>query len=288
MTNTALQVTDFDFYGDTLMALRDNATGEVYTAINFILRGIGFTERQIEHVRRKWSTDSVISYGVQNFATPSEGGLQDTYCISIRKLPLALAKINITPKMKEEQPELSSKLELYQDKCADVLASVFIDGENTSYQVNKEMVNALSVFTTTLKSMQQDLSELKEQSSKKKLPEKKYSRWKTNTFKKLYSLQEYVNDNSNEQLTLPSIIHLVIGELKDIYNIEINEYVSTYKCEFDIQEQPYALDVISHYKDIRDMFTLTLNQIFDRLHIPNEEQIKVKNIFDELAEMKNI
>ena len=49
---TALQVTDFDFYGDSLMALKDNATGEIYTAINFVLRGIGFSERQISHNRK--------------------------------------------------------------------------------------------------------------------------------------------------------------------------------------------------------------------------------------------
>lgn len=44
MANTALQVTNFNFYGDDLIALRDNATGEIYAAINHILRNIGFTE----------------------------------------------------------------------------------------------------------------------------------------------------------------------------------------------------------------------------------------------------
>ena len=37
MTNTALQITNFDFYGDKLIALQDNATGEIYTAINSVL-----------------------------------------------------------------------------------------------------------------------------------------------------------------------------------------------------------------------------------------------------------
>lgn len=41
-SQTALQVTDFDFYGDNLIPLKDNATGEIYTAITHILRGIGF------------------------------------------------------------------------------------------------------------------------------------------------------------------------------------------------------------------------------------------------------
>lgn len=31
--NTALQVTNFNFYGDELIALKDNATGEIYTSI---------------------------------------------------------------------------------------------------------------------------------------------------------------------------------------------------------------------------------------------------------------
>ena len=118
--------------------MKDNTTGEIYTSINSILRGIGFTDKdQIRRRRNKWINDIVISKGVLKFNIPTQEIVvkndttlfdeKDTYCISQHKLPLALAKINITPKMKQNQPELASKLELYQDKCADVLASVFID-----------------------------------------------------------------------------------------------------------------------------------------------------------------
>lgn len=65
-----------------------------------------------------------------------------------------------------------------------------------------------------LTSMDNRLSKLEEQSNKKKLPEKKYSRWKTNTFKKLNTLLSYVNKNSDENLKLSEIIHLVIGKQK--------------------------------------------------------------------------
>lgn len=34
MNNTALQTSTFDFYGDELIALKDNSTGEIYTAIH--------------------------------------------------------------------------------------------------------------------------------------------------------------------------------------------------------------------------------------------------------------
>ena len=71
--NTALQVTNFDFYGDNLIALQDNATGEIYTAINSVLRGIGFTDKdQIRKRRDKWINDVVISKGVVKFNIPTQ------------------------------------------------------------------------------------------------------------------------------------------------------------------------------------------------------------------------
>lgn len=138
-----------------------------------------------------------------------------------------------------------------------------------------------------LTSMDNRLSKLEEQFNKKKLPEKKYSRWKTNAFKKLNTLLSYVNENSDENLKLSEIIHLVIGETEDTYNIELNDYTDAYKSEFDLDTTPYAIDVINHYKDIRDMFTLTLDSIMEKLHITEDADCnginKARNIFDELA-----
>lgn len=156
-------------------------------------------------------------------------------------------------------------------------------------------LNTISESITTLCNTQTDinnrLSKLEEQSNKKKLPEKKYSRWKTNTFKKLNTLLSYVNENSDENLSLPNIMHLVIGETEDIYDVEINEYEDLYRCEFNIDSdiKVQVLDVINHYKDIRDMFTLTLDSIMEKLHIDedtvcNGNRInRTRNIFDELA-----
>lgn len=152
--------------------------------------------------------------------------------------------------------------------------------------LDNKLAIVIDNMSTTLSSINDRLIKLEEQSNKKKLPEKKYSRWKTNTFKKLNTLLSYVNENSDDDLSLPNIIHLVIGETEDIYNIEINEYVDLYRCEFcidsDIKVQ--VLDVINHYKDIRDMFTLTLDSIMEKLHIAEDTDCnKIRNIFDELA-----
>lgn len=158
----------------------------------------------------------------------------------------------------------------------------FIHISRQDSTVNEKLIELLT-------SMNNRLSKLEEQSNKKKLPEKKYSRWKTNTFKKFNTLLSYVNENSDEDLKLSEIIHLVIGETEDTYSIELNDYTDAYKSEFDLDTTPYAIDVINHYKDIQDMFTLTLDSIMEKLHIAEDtdcngnEINRTRNIFDELA-----
>ena len=149
------------------------------------------------------------------------------------------------------------------------------------------LIDSLSILTQTITTMQQDINTLKEQQTTKKLPEKKYSRWKTNTFNKLNILLSYVNTHSEETLKLSEIIHLVIQEIEDTYNIEINDYVEAYKSKFNLETNPYAIDVINHYKDIKDMFTLTLDSIMNRLNLSDNTKSSSRNIFDVLAEEIN-
>ncbi len=149
-----------------------------------------------------------------------------------------------------------------------------------------QISNAISnAITIALQPVCEKITNLEEQSNKKKLPEKKYSRWKTNTFNKLNTLHSYVNEHSDENLKLSEIIHLIIGETEDTYGIEINDYVDAYKSEFDLDVNPYALDVINRYKDVRDMFSLTLDSIMEKLQLIDKSgKNKTRNLFDELAE----
>lgn len=149
------------------------------------------------------------------------------------------------------------------------------------------LIDSLSILTQTITTMQQDINTLKESQFQKKLPEKKYSRWKTNTFKKLNTLLSYVNTHSEETLKLSEIIHLVIQETEDTYNVEINDYVEAYKSEFNLDTNPYAIDVINHYKDVKDMFTLTLDSIMNKLNLSDNTKSSSKNIFDVLAKEIN-
>ena len=145
------------------------------------------------------------------------------------------------------------------------------------------LVDTLTTLTSTMVQMQQDINTLKEESTKKVIPEKKYSRWKTKTFEKLRVLMNFVNDNSDEELKLSDIIHLVIQETEDAYDIEINDYVQMYKQEFGLEINPYAIDVINYYKDIKDMFDCTLLSLTDRFNLQVEPNQKRENIFDVIA-----
>ena len=149
------------------------------------------------------------------------------------------------------------------------------------------LIDSLSILTQTITTMQQDINTLKESQATKKLPERKYSRWKTNTFNKLNTLLSYVNTHSEENLKLSEIIHLIIQETEDTYNIEINDYVEAYKSEFNLDTNTYAIDVINHHKDIKDMFTLTLDSIMDKLNLSDNTKSASKNIFDILVEEIN-
>lgn len=293
MANTALQVTNFNFYGDDLIALRDNATGEVYAAINHILRNIGFTEIQIRKRRDRWINDSVLSKGVVKFNIPYSENLEtdqkrspldyyETYCISNKKLPLALAKINITPKMKQTQPELASKLELYQDKCADVLSSVFID-HKTKDQINSEMLSNMiaQAITTSMTSVLQplcdDIQSLKEsqQSIQKQLPKKRFSSWTSKMFPKYQLLMDYFDIGRKE------LYHNLYIELQNTYpDIDLSQEQDDYCFENGL-DSCFTLDVIEHNRNLRMLFTSVVDNLLEKYNLAAQsEPIRRTTIFD--------
>lgn len=274
-TQTALQVTDFNFYGDELIALKDNATGEIYTAINSILRGIGFTDKdQIRKRRDKWINDPVISKGISTFNIPTTEGVtkkdtpmnyQEVYCISQHKLPIALVKINITPKMKQNQPELASKLELYQDKCADVLALVFIDHQTVS-DINIQpladaltsVTNTLTTLTQTMTSMQQEINEIKKSQQK---PKRRYSYWSSKMYSKYQLLTEYFQISNSE------LYKNLYIELQNMYpDIDLNQMVDDY-CYKNNLDSAYTLDVIEKDTTVRSLFENMVDNLLEKYNL---------------------
>ena len=291
---TALQVTNFNFYGDDLVAIRDNTTGEIYTSINHILKGIGFTNNeQIRRRRDKWINDVVIGKGVTKFQHPSDGGYQETYCISQHKLPLALAKINITPSMKKKQPELASRLELYQDKCADVLASVFIDhkipDQISVQQYIQPVIESITTLTqtinSTLQSMNDRILKLEElqqptqPTQHPQIPKKRFSYWASKMFPKYQLLMDYFGISQYKDL-----YKQLYWELENTYpEIELNQLIDDY-CYENHLDSCFTLDAIEHDKTVRKLFEGIVDNLLEKYDLlPESNTIKHTTIFDKTS-----
>lgn len=149
------------------------------------------------------------------------------------------------------------------------------------------MSQAITTLTQTMAQMQQDINTLKEstQTQTKILPIKKYSRWKSNTFTKLRLLTEYANEHSDQELTLSDTLHITINEMQDTYNIELSDYIRDYMLENSSESKPYDLDVIDYYKDLRNMYSFTVDSILEKLNLRFESS--ARNIFDELVKDLN-
>lgn len=300
---TALQVTNFNFYGDDLIALKDNATGEIYTSINSVLKGIGFTDKnQIRKRRDKWINDIVVSKGICIFNIPTSEGvskngtpmnIQEVHCISQHKLPLALAKINITPSMKKKQPELSSRLELYQDKCADVLASVFIDykipNQVSIQQYIQPMINAVTTLTqtinSTLQSMNDRILKLEElqqptqPTQHPQIPKKRFSYWASKMFPKYQLLMDYFGISQYKDL-----YKQLYWELENTYpEIELNQLIDDY-CYENHLDSCFTLDAIEHDKTVRKLFEGIVDNLLEKYDLlPESNTIKHTTIFDKTS-----
>ena len=292
MKNTALETTNFDFYGDDLIAIQDNATGEIYVSINSVLRGIGFKDRdQIRKRRDRMLNDVVLLKGITQFNIPTRSSVkydtlineQEVYCISQRKLPIALAKINITPKMKQTQPELTTRLELYQDKCADVLASVFIDKKSTN-DINAEFLaeSISNAITVALQPITERLEKIEQTQTNRYLSARRYpSAWYKKIAPKYKMLMEYFNCTRSE------LYSNIYKELEDTYDVDINQIHEDYCYENNLlKDECYPMDAIEHHTQLRDALTLLIDSSLIKYGLQTEEQIKNfkrKTLFDRPA-----
>lgn len=132
-----LVVKNVDLFGDTIVAAKDK-NGSVWAGVKWLCEGLGLTEDQMRNERKKISKDVVLSKGGSNLTLPTKGGKQDVLCLRNDFVPLWLAKITVTPSMKENNPELVDKLVQYQLKAKDVLAEAFFPKEEQIHRLSPE------------------------------------------------------------------------------------------------------------------------------------------------------
>lgn len=149
---------DVDFQGDVLLACEKN--NKLYVAVNYICNGLGLSDGQFRRQKQNLSEDIVLQKGITNLSYPTNGGTQEVLCIELDFLPLWLAKISITPKMKVDNPFLVDKLVEYQLKAKDVLAQAFIKDNQVSAELR-----FLQGLLDGMKESELRVKQLEEQSS---------------------------------------------------------------------------------------------------------------------------
>lgn len=120
-----LAVKNVDLFGDTVVAAQDK-DGVIWAGVRWFCDGLGLTKDQMRNERRRIHEDLVLSKGESNLTLPTNGGNQEVLCLKLDFIPLWLAKISITPSMKENDPHLVDKLVKYQLEAKDILAAAFI------------------------------------------------------------------------------------------------------------------------------------------------------------------
>lgn len=126
-------------------------------------------------------------------------------------------------------------------------------------ETNNQLIQVLNLITSTL--------------PQPIYPEKNTT-FKTKIFAKLNLLSEHYEQ------PLSKIIHNVIIELEDTYDISLSDYQMQYAIQTRMpREQIQILDVIEYNPDISKLFTLTVNNILDQNSIAYQHTERRENLF---------
>lgn len=265
-----LAVKEVAFNGDMLQAMED-LQHVVWVGVKRVCEGIGFTKSQKDTQIQKLQKDSTLNEGCLKFQAGVFDPNNETLGIQLDYLPLWLAKISITPKMRTETPEIAGKLKLYQLQAKDVLAREFWHNENTidSNLVSTitSMCNAFATVMPTINVMQNQLTSIvtsmQEQSAKtnemlltlveNSQPKKKFQTpfmpaWTSNMYPKFQELKEhYFPDDSG----LKNTYALIFKEVNKYYPGQLSQVEDDFRYKNNC-ESCYTMDAVAYTPDMRE------------------------------------
>ena len=158
-----LIVKPVDVLGSQVMAAKD-LDGEIWAGISYFCNALGMQKWQKDKQIQKVQNDKVLSKGCSKFGAGVFDPNNETVALRIDFIPMWLAKINITPTMEKDHPELADKLLEYQLKAKDILAEAFMPKQGVP-QTIPEQIQLLAQGHVELNkrvdNMQTELEELK-------------------------------------------------------------------------------------------------------------------------------
>lgn len=142
-TECDLLVKDVDFEGYKLKSAQNKQTQKIYVGVSWVCNGIGLSKSQKDTQVQNIQSDEILKTGCLKFQAGVFDANNETLALDIDFLPLWLAKISITPKMKKNKPSIVSTLINYQLKAKDVLAKAFLHGNDENSQVFAKLLSVM-------------------------------------------------------------------------------------------------------------------------------------------------
>ena len=173
------------------------------------------------------------------------------------------------------------KANQFMDWCWDVIEK-YRNNQGFTNTIDNTAINtltqAITALTSTVSTMQQDISSIKEQQTQtqKQISKKSFSRWTSKMFPKYQLLMDYFGIDRKE------LYHNLFLELQNLYpDIDLAQMQDDYCFENNL-DSCFTMDVIEHNKELRILFENMVENLLDRYKLKsdtNEEYTYRKTIF---------
>ena len=169
----------------------------------------------------------------------------------------------------------------FMDWCWDVIEK-YRNNQEFANTIDNTALNtltqAITALTSTVSTMQQDISSIKEQQTQtqKQISKKSFSRWTSKMFPKYQLLMDYFGIDRKE------LYHNLFLELQNLYpDIDLAQMQDDYCFENNL-DSCFTMDVIEHNKELRILFENMIENLLDRYKLKSdtdEEYTYRKTIF---------
>lgn len=169
----------------------------------------------------------------------------------------------------------------FMDWCWDVIEK-YRNNQEFANTIDNTALNtltqAITALTSTVSTMQQDISSIKEQQTQtqKQISKKSFSRWTSKMFPKYQLLMDYFGIDRKE------LYHNLFLELQNLYpDIDLTQMQDDYCFENNL-DSCFTMDVIEHNKELRILFENMVENLLDRYKLKSdtdEEYTYRKTIF---------
>lgn len=166
-----LIVKPVDVLGSSIMAAQDEK-GRIFAGVSYFCNALGMTRGQKNRQVKNVQKDETLKRGCIKLGAGVLDEGNEAVALRIDFIPIWLAKISLTEKTKQENPELAEKLLEYQLKAKDILADAFLTKQESTDDVRgqikllakgtDELYQRVDAVTEEVQTVRSELQNLKD------------------------------------------------------------------------------------------------------------------------------